>query len=274
MIEGLSDYVTISSDSGINTTYYNGITGICNDSIVSVVDQKVNLSDFDALRDRVQKVEECLKDNEGEKEMKGFNFDFGPVNNNDVRLSMYGLAVKNASGNYVSYDAKNDEIIDVEIFNFNNSNLLYKMPVAIKDIKPGDMIIHAKRPMYVVETPKDGKDLYVVDVIAGEHKFIMPTRNMFGFNFYTKVVSFLDMITDKPTNDNPFGSMWMLMAMNEEQDMGAVLPMMLMTQNDSNIDPMMMMFMMGDNKFDNMSSMLPMMYMMKNNKCECKCGNH
>ena len=262
----LKDYVTVSGE-GISIGY----TGVVNS-----IDQKVDLSDFDALRDRVQKVEECLKNNEGEEEMKGFNFDFGPVNNNDVRLSMYGLAVKNASGNYVSYDAENDEIIDVEIFNFNNSNMLYKMPVAIKDIKPGDMIIHAKRPMYVVETPKDGKDLYVVDVIAGEHKFIMPTRNMFGFNFYTKVVSFLDMITDKPTNDNPFGSMWMLMAMNEDQDMGAILPMMLMTQNNSNIDPMMMMmmFMMGDDKFGDMSPMLPMMYMMNNNKCECKCGNH
>ena len=202
----------------------------------------------------------------GEKEMKGFNFDFGPVDNNDVRLSMYGLAVKNASGNYVSYNVEKDEIIDVEIFNFNNSNMLYKMPVSIKDIKPGDVIIHANRPMYVTVAIEDQKDILVVDVIAGERKIIMPTRNMFGFNFYTKVVNFLDMITDKPTNDNPFGSMWMLMAMNEEQDMSAVLPMMLMTQDNSNIDPMMMALMMGDGKLGNMSAMLPMMYMMKNNK--------
>ena len=287
----------LSAESAISSAYSNSVSSVANTlwnsatdiatvadsiSIVGTTTTEVSnrisevMEQTEYLMATVKKLEEEKKEEENMKDM--FNFDFGPVSGDAVRLSMYGIAVKNASGNYVSYDAKSDEIMDVDILNFNCSNMLYKMPVAIKDIAPGDVIIHAKRPMYVIETPKDGKDLFVVDVIAGERKFIMPTRNMFGFNFYVKVVNFLDMVMDKPDSDNPFGSMWMLLAMNEEQDMSAVLPMMLMTQGNSDIDPMMMMLMMNNGNSGNMSTMLPTLYMMgimKNKyKYNCQCDNH
>ena len=34
---------------------------------------------------------------------KIFNFDFGPLKSDNVRMSMYGLAVKNRDGNYVAW---------------------------------------------------------------------------------------------------------------------------------------------------------------------------
>ena len=200
--------------------------------------------------------------------MKGFSFDFGPINNNMIRMSMYGLAVKNKTGAYMSYNAKTDEIMDVDIFNFDGTNFLYKMPVAIKDIVIGDIVIHQNVPVFVVGIPEDQKGLVVVDPVCGERKEIMLPRSPFGFNFATKVVNFLgNMLTDSANSDNPFGNMWMFMAMQEESNMSAMLPMMMMTQG--NIDPTMAMLAMAmnqDNNKVNISSMLPFMWVMQNSK--------
>ena len=130
-----------------------------------------------------------------------FNFDFGPVSSSAVRMSMYGLAVKNKDGKYVSYNAASEEIFDVEILNFDGAKFLYKMPVAIKDIAVGDIVIHNHIPMFVISIPKDGKTLKVVDPVNGEKKEVMFTKSPFGFNFATKVVNFLAGAFDA-TNEN------------------------------------------------------------------------
>ena len=46
---------------------------------------------------------------------KIFNFDFGPVKGDNIRMSMYGLAVKNRDGNYVAWDKVNENIMNVDI---------------------------------------------------------------------------------------------------------------------------------------------------------------
>lgn len=208
--------------------------------------------------------------------MKTFNFDFGPVNGNIIRMSMYGLAVKNKAGTYVSYNVGNDEIVDVDIFNFDGAQFLYKMPVAIKDIAVGDVVVHQNIPMFVVEVPADGKTLYAVDPVNGEKKEIMLARSPFGFNFATKVVNFLGgMFNGSATAENPFGNMWMLMAMGENKDMNSMLPMMMMAQGN-NMDPSMMMMFMAMK--DNPNDMLPLMFAMQNmskpvasNSCDGHC---
>lgn len=253
------------------------------------MDTKVDKSEFEA---RIQEINDKINNNlmkDEEKNMKGFNFDFGPMNGNVVRMSMYGLAVKNKVGTYVSYNAKSGEIMDVDIFNFDGASFLYKMPVAIKDIAVGDIVIHQNVPMFVVGISEDQKGLVVVDPVCGERKEIMVPRSPFGFNFATKVVNFLgDMFAGGANSDNPFGNMWMLMAMQGDNDMSAVLPMMMMTQG--NVDPTMAMVMMamgqGNGKMD-MSSMMPLMWVMQNSKpvapvvnhtcggnCNGNCGHH
>ena len=224
-----------------------------------------------------------VKENE---KMKGFNFDFGPVNGNAVHMSMYGLAVKNKAGVWVSYDAKSGEVMDVDILNFNGvANFLYKMPVAMKDIAVGDVVIHHGAPMFVVGKSTDAKGLVVIDVIAGERKEIMLAKSPFGFNFATKVVNFLGNAFNGNVGanaDNPFGNMWMLMAMSgDNKDMNDMLPFMMIA-NGGNIDPNMLMFMAMSGKGGN--DMLPMLMMMNMNapakaeahQCQCggNCGEH
>lgn len=192
--------------------------------------------------------ENILKNEKENKNM--FNFDFGPCGDT-VRLSMYGIAVKNVNGNYVSYDKKNDEIIDVDILNFEGGKYCYKIPVSIDSIVVGDTIIHAKKPMFVVG--KNDSNLVVVDVVAGEEKSIIPTRNMFGFDYATKVVSVIDSFGGLSANkDNPFGNMLPLLLLGDNKSgniSDMLLPLMLMGGNgavDFTKNPMMLYLLMND----------------------------
>lgn len=203
------------------------------------------------------------KDNEEkENKMKGFNFDFGKITNDSIRMSMYGMAVKNTSGVWTAYDKSTGDLMDVDVFNFDGSNFLFKMPVAIKDIAVGDVVIHARKPMFVISKTEAG-DLVAIDPVAGEKKTIMPSKNMFGFNFATKVVSLFDnLMGQTPTSENPFGNMWMLMLMDGKSDMKDMLvPMMLMNQANGStnaFNPMMLMLM---NDGDMKDLVLPLMLM-------------
>ena len=218
-------------------------------------------------------------DNKKENTVMKFNFDFGPVNSSMVHLSMYGLAVKNKAGTWVSYDAASGDIMDVDVLNFaEGSKFLYRMPVAIKDIAVGDVIIHHGAPMFVVAIASTGAYVTAVDPIAGERKDVMLTKSPFGFNFVTKVVNFLGNLGATASNDNPFGNLGLMLMLGDNKDMGDLLPLMLMTGN-SGLDmsnPLMMYALMGDKGSDNL---LPLMLMMNSQKPAapthtCTCGGH
>lgn len=208
------------------------------------------------------------KDNEEkENKMKGFNFDFGKITNDSIRMSMYGMAVKNASGVWTAYDKGTGDLMDVDVFNFDGSNFLFKMPVAIKDIAVGDVVIHARKPMFVISKTEAG-DLIAIDPVAGEKKTIMPTRSPFGFNFATKIISLFDSLmpaVEAPSADNPFGNMWMLMLLDDKSDKSdmkdMLVPMMLMSQasgSTNTFNPMMLMLM---NDSDMKDMAIPLMLM-------------
>lgn len=217
-----------------------------------------------------------LNNDKENAKMKGFNFDFGPCTNNAVKMSLYGLAVKNSTGTWVSYDPKSETIIDVDILNFDGAKYLYKIPTAIKDIALGDVVVHAGKPMFVVGVGANSKSLNVVDPISGEKKEVMLTRSPFGFDFATKIVNFLGNFMDSAaTPDNPFGNMWMLMLAqgDNSNDISNILPFMLMNGGTANMNPMMMYFLLG-NKGGN-DNLLPLMFMMNNTPAPthtCKCG--
>ena len=207
------------------------------------------------------------KNDEGEKtKMKGFNFDFGPCTNDQVRMSMYGLAIKNASGEWVSYN--DGQVVNVDVLNFDGAKYMFKMPVAVKDIAVGDIVIHNRVPMFV-ESVENG--IHVVDIRAGEKKEILPTTNMFGFNFVTKIVSLFNAFQSSPTPDQPFGNMLPFLMLNGEDgksmDSDTMLMFMMMqNQNGStNIfaNPMMLYFLMKDKGGNDI---LPLMLMMNQSK--------
>ena len=254
-------------------------------SVSFAIDTKVDKAEFDskleALSEKIQAV--ASKYNNIDKKessiMKGFNFDFGPMNANVVRMSIYGLAVKNKTGSWVAYDAKNEEIMDVDVFNFDGSKFMYRMPVAINDVATGDVIIHMSVPMFVVGKSEDGKAVYAVDPVAGERKEIMLTKSPFGFNFVTKVVNFLGNAFNADAS-NPFGNLGLMMMLSEDNaGVKDMLPFMLMANggNTNGFDlsnPMVMYMMCKDGAGD-----LPMMLALSGafNKPAphvCNCGQH
>ena len=197
-----------------------------------------------------------------EDKMTGLNFDFGPCTGDNIRMSMYGLAVKNASGTWVSYNKDSRQIIDVDILNFDGSRFMFKMPVAIKDIQIGDIVVHNRVPMFITEIDDCGK-LFAVDVRAGEEKCIIPTRNMFGFDFVTKIVSLFDAIGGAPSPDQPFGNMLpLLIAGSDNASNIDPLMIIMMTQGAQGVDasnPWMLYALMKDN--ENMNSLLPLLFL-------------
>lgn len=195
-----------------------------------------------------------------------FNFDFGPCGDT-IRMSMYGLAVKNQAGEWVSYDSDNGEIVNVDVFNIaEGGKWFYKMPVSVDDVAVGDLVIHAKKPCYVVDFNENTLNPIVIDIFSMERKEILLQRSPFGFNFATKVVSLFD--GEKPSAKNPFGNMWMLMMLSNNGKMDDMLPLVMMSHcgNENTPpfgSPLMMYLMMKDNK--NLD-FLPFMLMMNQQK--------
>ena len=186
-----------------------------------------------------------------------FNFDFGRVTDS-VRVSTYGLAIKGVDGRYVSWDNKNKSVMDVEVLSMPGSEFVYKMPVAIKDVKVGDVVVHNRVPMYV--TAVNSQTLTVVDIREATEKTIYPVKSPFGFNFVTKVVSLFDSVNGTASADAPFGNMLPFMMMGNK-DMDPMMLMMMMGQGgNTNLmsNPMMMYFLMKDGKG---SDMLPFVMM-------------
>lgn len=175
-------------------------------------------------------------DNKKEKKDMNFfkNFEFGPVKDGNVRLSPYGLAVKNLDGSWVSYDAASDSIIDVDVFNFEGKNLIYKIPAAPHTVRAGDMIVHQGKGMYVLTDVCEGDTcVSVIDPRAGESKEILFTKSPFNFTFVTKLVSLLDMSGIGANIDSPFGNLLPLAMIGDKDcDAGTMMAMMMMMNNE------------------------------------------
>lgn len=177
------------------------------------------------------------KNKENKKEEKKMNIinlpKFGPITDDSVRFSPYGLAAKNKDGEYVTFNQDTNSIESVDVFAIKG-NFVYSMPVALKDVMIGDIIRHQKNYCFVIDG--DETTLTVIDLVTNEQRMIYPTQSPFGFNYVEKITSLINMKADK---DNPFGDigMAMMMANGDNKD---ILPFLLMNKG-KDIDPMLLM---------------------------------
>ena len=220
-------------------------------SAVEITEKGINIQGKNVIDTINIKIDEAAGFSINRKENDSMNlfknFDFGSCENDNVKMSIYGIAVKNANSTWVSYDAKSENVVDVDILNFD-AKYLYKMPVAIKDVKVGDVVIHNRKPMFV--TVVEGGKLGAIDPAAGEEKVILLTKSMFGFDFVTKVVNLFGDLSATASADAPFGNM---------------LPLMLLADGDKSDDMLPLMFAMNGGKFD-MSNPMMLYFLMKDNK--------
>lgn len=242
-------------------------------------------SEFNEYKDKVNSILNHFnnesKNTTTEKEFnnnmkKIFGTYFGKFDTNSIAMSIYGMAVKDATGRHVTY--KDGEIMDVSEFIIPNMNYFFAMPTAINAIRVNDIILHQDKPMMCIKGNEDGS-IRAIDFTTQEIKDIMPKKNPFGFNFVTKVVcpfgenSFM-MEGFGADSSNPFGNMLpMMMLMDGKsgaKDNSDMLMMAMMMGNggDFTSNPMLMYMMMKDGAdFDPMMLML----MMQNKSAECKC---
>ena len=259
-----SNYTTITANTVLNTNYATNAdyapspySAIATSDVISNSNLATTITcDSNAVLAPGTYQTATIDNKKEKKDMNFFkNFEFGPVKNDTVRLSPYGLAVKNLDDSWVSYDGASDSIIDVDVFNFEGKNLIYKIPAAPHTVRAGDMIVHQGKGMYVVADVCEGDTcVSVIDPRAGESKEILFTKSPFNFTFVTKLVSLLDMSGINANTDNPFGNLWPLALMSDKDcDAATMMAMMMMMNSEGcNFDmsnPMMMYALMsGDNK--------------------------
>lgn len=185
--------------------------------------------------------------NKENEKMNMFNFDFGPVSGNQFRMSPYGLAVRTEKNGWIAYDVNKNELMDVDVLNFDISKLVYKMPVALTAIKPGDILMHCGKPVFVREVATGGSTIQVINYADATVVDILPVKSPFGFNFYTKVCPLVDMTAMNANSDNPFGNILPFLLMGDNKDIDSMMLMMMMNggQMDFTKNPMMLYFLMS-----------------------------
>lgn len=215
------------------------------------------------IRDALEYYNKTIKNKKEEEKntMNLFgNLNFGSCEDDNIRMSPYGLAIKNTEGNWVSYDANQGNIVDVDILNFEGGKFFYKLPVAHNQINAGDVIIHSRTPMFVEDV--NDRTILAIDPRTGEEKTILLAKSPFGFNYAIKVVSLLGNLGGGASEDKPFGNLLPLMLMNDKDcdNSNLLMAMALTNQSLGEINPLMLYALMGNGSND----MLPILAMTGN----------
>ena len=266
-----NSYLTYSTNTNDLYLKSDGAGNWSTATVSTVSEQIGNLQDQissinTAMRSFSNIVKNTTNNKETDKTMNTanvFNFDFGPVTGSNIRMSMYGYAIPNVTGKYVSYDVENDQMMDVQILNFNCDGMFYKVPKALSKIDEGDVVFHNGVPVFVEDV--DGNRLKVIDPKDGTEKTIMPAQSPFGFDYVTTLVSLVDGFCGEcdPDEDNPFGSMLPFLFMSNGDMKNNLLPLMLMGEGKMDFsNPLMLLALSGDGKMD-MNNPLMIMAMMK-----------
>lgn len=167
------------------------------------------------------------------KTMRNLNIEMGPVKGNNFKLTVMGTVAVAIGDGYSSYDTKTGELTDVTGFTLDMDGMFYNMPAV--DVAEGDLVKVKGGYGYVQEVKKNK---VIVMLLDGEEKTLVSTKSPFGFKFYTKVVSIMDMGGNGESGEGLFGEMnpMMLMMMSGKDGGsspfggGDMMSMMMMSQ--------------------------------------------
>ena len=254
----------------INTTGYLDRNSICISYNDVAIDTKADCISNRMKNELVEyinnKYKERKDNNMFENLMK--NVKFGKVT--DVFMSVYGPAFKSSNGEYISYDKNGENWIDVTGMTIDMP-AAYMIPVAKSDVEESDFILHNNTWVRVIKV--DESKIEVEKILEKEVVSIVPTKNLFGFDYYTKLVSFgLEGLINSADESNPFGNFIPFLLMGDNSDLDDILPLMLMMNSKDGApsmnfnNPLMFYILMGDGKSNKFDKMLPLMLMMNQNK--------
>lgn len=187
---------------------------------------------------------------------------FGPAT--DIKFSIYGPAFNGGDRWLARHEG---EWVDVSDMLIDVGNICYMMPVAKNSIKEGDFILHKGKWARVDCIVEEENFISVEKINEQEVVQVLPTKNMFGFDYYTKLMCPIENFEGAEgfgaTTDNPFGMLPFIMAMKDGKK-DNLLPLMMMSGKMDMSNPMMLMMLSGDNS--NLGLMMAMMAMKKKDK--------
>lgn len=189
-----------------------------------------------------------------------FGGHIGRYSNCHIKYSPKGLAFLTDNDSYVVYDV--DTLAATDVANLVMDVPFYGIPVALKDLKKGDIVIY-NEVYYLVRAVTD-THISAIHVKRGIIENLIPKTSIFGFSFYIKIVT--PMENFKPDSSNPFNSMLPFLLFEDGDDsnsMNDIIMMSMMSGGtiNSSMLPLMMMNKDGGDKND----LLMMMMLMGNN---------
>lgn len=192
-----------------------------------------------------------IKNDNNKKERKTMknifkNFSFGELKTKEIAYSFNGIAFRDSSMNYCVYNVDTNEATNVSDLVIDVP--LYTIPVNRDTIKKGDIIKHKSNFFIVKAITTNG--IEAIEPMGGVIMTLIPERSIFGFNYYTKVISPFSMIGNTANEANPFGNMLPFMFMNKDND-----------SDNSDMFKYLMMFSFMGNGNSNINQMLPFMLM-------------
>lgn len=174
--------------------------------------------------------------------------DFGFLKSSDVKLSTYGIAVRNTANEYVSYDATNDEIVSVDGLTFDIDNSIMKMPVTVDKLTAGDYILFNNNVIVVKKV--SGNDVKGINLRTQTNTTVKYAKSPFGLNYMTKLVTLFNL----NGTQNDTGNMMLPLLLSDTFDKSDMFTVMalggFMGNGSTGMNPMMMAMMLGDEKDD------------------------
>ena len=228
------------------------------------------------------------KKEKNEMNMKIFDTQFGKVD--DVAMSIYGATFRTVGTDglirYIAYDPNTQEYIDIpnEMI-IAKGSYCYAMPCTADNLHIGEYIRHNGAWARVIDVD-DAARIVVEKIATREVATILPVRSIFGYSFYTKLITPFQSGFMTADAEHPFGNILPFLMMDDGK-MDDMLPLMLMmgqngaAQFDMS-NPMMLMMLMNekDGKDSDVFKMMTMMSMFNQAKpvvktdarhCECDC---
>ena len=190
------------------------------------------------------------------------NFKFGKINTDEIAYSMNGIAFKNGEDNYIVYN-KDGSATNVATMAFQIP--LFAMPVALNQIQAGDVIYHNGNGEYVVVKEVGENTITAISTSRNEIVTIIPQKSIFGFDFYTKVITPMTMMGGDANETNPFGNILPFMLMGEgDKDSMTMMALMLMGQSGGQVQNMLLpLMLMGEDKSKSAMEMFNDIQMMR-----------
>lgn len=166
------------------------------DEIIKALDYYKNYENYATIDDRTVATVSSYNKNEKEtktmetNQMSNFlGIQCGVINNPNIAATALGICFKNEAGNWIKFDPKTRQRVDMANIQVGNLGPLYLIPS--RTVEVGTPIMYENDFYYVMDT-SDLPKLTLLSVTDGVEKTVYPSTNLLGINFFAKVVALID----------------------------------------------------------------------------------